>query len=313
MSASEPPSGVTSADATMPRPVDSFLDAKLHYPKVRDGWVPRKRLVDLFDDATRRPVALVAAPAGYGKTTLAAQWLASAGGSRAAAWVSLDAADNDPQRLWSHVATALDRAGCPVVATEVAGFMAGNSGDLVAGILPRLVHAMSAADDIVLILDDFQFVQSAPCREQIEFLIEHLPEPAHLVIVSRADPGLRLGRLRASGLLAEIRAEQLRFTSEEAAQVLLGGAGPGVTADRRAPGGPGPKDGRPASTSRACPSPVGRTLTSWYVSPTGPTASSRRTSWRRCSTRGRNGPASSSSTCRSSTASPPPCATRSPE
>ena len=138
----------------------------------------------------------------------------------AAAWVSLDAADNDPGRLWTHVATALERAGC-ALAPDVAGFMAANSGDLIAGMLPRLVKAMASMDeDVVLILDDFHYLQSAACREQVEFLIENLPEQAHLVIVSRADPGLRLGRLRASGLLAEIRAEQLSFTAEEAAALL---------------------------------------------------------------------------------------------
>ena len=137
--------------------------------------------------------------------------------------MSLDAADNDPQRLWTHVGTALDRAGC-ALAADVDGFMAGNSGDLIAGMLPRLVHAMAAVDDIVLILDDFHFLQSTACREQVEFLIENLPESAHLVIVSRADPGLRLGRLRASGLLAEIRAEQLSFTSR--------GGDPGARAER---------------------------------------------------------------------------------
>ena len=182
-------------------------------------------------------MALIAAPAGYGKTTLAAQWLATGRGGRAAAWVSVDAADNDPGRLWTHVATALERAGC-ALAPDVAGFMAANSGDLIAGLLPRLVNAMASMDeDIVLILDDFHYLQSAACREQVEFLIENLPEQAHLVIVSRADPGLRLGRLRASGLLAEIRAEQLSFDSDEAASVARRRAGPAVSAGPRAPHG----------------------------------------------------------------------------
>ena len=133
--------------------------------------------------------------------------------------MSLDAADNDPGRLWAHVATALDRAGC-ALAPDVAGLMAANSGDLIAGMLPRVVTAMAGAEDVVLILDDFHYVQSAACHDQVEFLIENLPEPAHLVIVTRADPGLRLGRLRASGMLAEIRAQELSFTAEEAAALL---------------------------------------------------------------------------------------------
>jgi LuxR family maltose regulon positive regulatory protein len=199
--------------------VDHFLEAKLHWPQVREGWVERHRLLDRFDRATRRPVTLVAAPAGYGKTTLTAQWLAHGRGDRAAAWVSLDAGDNDPGRLWTHVATALERAGCPLDA-DVASFMAADSGDLIAGVLPKMVNAMAGADDIVLILDDFHYLEAAACRDQVELLIENLPEQAHLVIVSRADPGLRLGRLRASGLLAEIRADELSFNVEEAAALL---------------------------------------------------------------------------------------------
>src|SRR3954451_20679927 len=201
------------------RSVDAFLEAKLHWPKVRERWVDRRRLLDLFDESTQRPVCLVAAPAGYGKTTLAAQWFAGLRGDRVAAWVSLDAADNDPGRLWTHVAAALERAGVPL-ASDV-GFMAGDSGDLSAGVLPKLVNAMAGSvEDVVLILDDFHYLQSAACRDQVEFLIENLPEPAHLVIMTRSDPGLRLGRLRASGLLGEIRAEQLSFTSDEAAALL---------------------------------------------------------------------------------------------
>ena len=116
MSLIEPSSG---PDDRVPphRTVDAFLEAKLHWPRVREGWVDRQRLVDLFDQATRRPVALIAAPAGYGKTTLAAQWLATGRGGRAAAWVSVDAADNDPGRLWTHVATALQRPGVPWLRT----------------------------------------------------------------------------------------------------------------------------------------------------------------------------------------------------
>ena len=102
MSPSEP-SAVPGGPAPPRRSVDVFLEAKLHWPRVREGWVDRRRLLDLFDDSTRRPVCLVAAPAGYGKTTLTAQWLANRRGTRTAAWVSLDAADNDPGRLWTHV------------------------------------------------------------------------------------------------------------------------------------------------------------------------------------------------------------------
>jgi LuxR family maltose regulon positive regulatory protein len=203
-----------------PRSVDQFLEAKLHWPPLRDGWVERARLLDVLDGAVHRPVALVAAPAGYGKTTVLAQWLAARRGERAAAWVSLDAGDNDPARLWTHVATALHRAGCPLP-PGVAGVMVVNSVAVRTRLLPVLVRALSAMHEgITLVLDDFHVIRSTDCHEQVGFLIENLPRSANVVIASRSDPGLRLGRLRAAGDLAELRADDLGFTPEEA-QALI--------------------------------------------------------------------------------------------
>lgn len=202
-------------------PVDSFLETKLHWPPAREDWVERVRLLDRLDSAMDRPVALVAAPAGFGKTTLVAQWLASSRSRRvSAAWVSLDEGDNDPGRLWTHVATALERAGC-WLGHDAAAFMAANGGEVITGVLPRLLNAMAAmAEDIVILLDDFHFVREPACRDQVEFLVEHLPPQAHLVITTRADPGLRLGRLRGAGQLVEIRAADLAFTVDEASSLL---------------------------------------------------------------------------------------------
>ena len=155
--------------------VDPFLEAKLHWPRVHDGWVDRHRLLDLFDLGTRRPVVLVAAPAGYGKTTLAAQWLAERRGTRAAAWISLDEGDNDPGRLWTHVAVALDRAGCSLP-PDVARPLTANNGELSAGALPKLVRALaSLSQQIVILFDDFHFVESAACHEQMGFLSRTSP------------------------------------------------------------------------------------------------------------------------------------------
>jgi ATP/maltotriose-dependent transcriptional regulator MalT len=200
--------------------VDSFLEAKLHWPLPRERWVERARLLDLLDSAASCQVILVAAPAGYGKSTLVAQWLASARRTPAAAWVSLDSGDNDPGRLWTHIATALERAGC-VVADDLAAFMSANSDNVVTSVLPRIVNALAdMREDIVILLDDFHFVQDSACHDQVEFFIEHLPRQAHLLISTRADPGLRLGRVRATGGLAEIRADDLAFNECETANLL---------------------------------------------------------------------------------------------
>ena len=206
------------SDAVVPAPVDQFLEAKLHRPRRRDSWVQRDRLVDALHRGVRHPVTLVAAPAGYGKTTLLAQWLEGAD-RPVTAWVSLDSGDNDPDRLWTHVAAALERAGCLLSGSEPAGVAGADAG--VGAVLPELVNALAAApDDVVLVLDDFHFIESPARHEQVQFLIANLPPQVHLVIVTRSDPGLRLGRLRASSDLAEIRAGELSFTVEEAIELL---------------------------------------------------------------------------------------------
>ena len=198
--------------------VDPFMDAKLHSPPVRDHWLRRERLLGRLDSVVDHRVTLVAAPAGYGKTVLVAQWLEEA--DPRAAWVSLDAGDNDVNRLWAHVATALERAGCRL---EMGSPDHRVSGDSVApgSTLTAIVEALGADQHhTVLVLDDFHFIQDERSHTQVEFLVEHLPPQAHLVILTRADPGLRLGRLRASGGLLEIRADALGFTAAEAGAML---------------------------------------------------------------------------------------------
>ena len=181
----------------------------------------RGRLLAELDHASRLSVVLVAAPAGYGKTTLVAQWLtASRSPAGTAAWLTLDAVDNDPGLLWGHVARALERAGCPL-GDDAAGLVAGHRGDLINGVIPRLLTAMGAMpDEFFLVLDDFHVLQDRTCLEQMDFLVEHLPPQAHLFITTRAAPGLRLGRLRVGGQLAEIRAADLTFTADEMSSLL---------------------------------------------------------------------------------------------
>jgi LuxR family transcriptional regulator, maltose regulon positive regulatory protein len=204
-----------------PKPsADPILDGKLHRPPTRADWVERDRLLELLDRAVERPVTLVAAPAGFGKTTLATQWLASNRAPRVAAWVSLDSRDNDPVRLWTHVAIALERAGCPSD-QDVASFMAAHASEVIAEVLPQLLASIADMDeDLVIFLDDFHFLRDVDCHTQVEFLVENLPQQAHLVVLTRADPGLRIAWLRATGRLSEIRAADLAFTAEETSSLL---------------------------------------------------------------------------------------------
>lgn len=202
------------------QPVDVMLEAKLRPPPTRSEWVARTRLIEELDRATQRPVTLIAAPAGYGKTTAVTQWLASPSGPPLVAWVSLDNSDNDPARLWTHIATALDRAGC-VIAHDIAGFVAAGAHDMLSAVLPRIIDGIAGlSTEITVLIDDFDIVRSAQCNAQIDFLIKHLPEHTHVVLITRADPMLRLGRLRAAGQLSEIRADHLAFDVHEASALL---------------------------------------------------------------------------------------------
>ena len=206
----------------MPARLDAFLEAKLHPPAARTKWVQRDRLMQAMERSTTDfPLTLVAAPAGYGKTTAVAQWLDQMS-DRSLAWVSLDSADNDPVRMWTHIATALERAKC-VFAGGAAGLVAAHSGEITDRVLPEIVNALAEAPvPILLVLDDYHFVRADECHEQMDFLIEHLPPADAILILTRADPALRLGRLRASRRLGEIRADRLSFDRDET-NALLGG------------------------------------------------------------------------------------------
>lgn len=200
---------------------DSILEAKLRPPQTRSAWVIRSRLLEELEHATQRAVTLIAAPAGYGKTTVVAQWLASDLRPKIVAWISLDTADNDPVRLWTNIATALARAGCDI-ARDIVGFVAAGSRDMLTVVLPRIVDALAALpSEITVLIDDFDIVRATECNEQIDFFVKHLPPNAHVVLITRSDPTLRLGRLRAAGQLSEIRADDLAFNTREASALLV--------------------------------------------------------------------------------------------
>jgi len=202
----------------------AVIGTKLRVPSPRPEQVIRPRLFEMLEAGLERKVTLVSAPAGYGKTILLSQWLMSDETNGAFAWVSLDEQDNDPIRLWRHIVESLGR-GVPVKAFGASALAALNvaGAGVVDTVLPRLVNELGEVPQkVTLVLDDYQFATDDGCRESMEFFVEHLPENFHLVLATRSDPPLRLGRLRARGELAEIRTEELAFTEREAAFLLNG-------------------------------------------------------------------------------------------
>jgi LuxR family maltose regulon positive regulatory protein len=181
-------------------------------------------LLELFGEALNRKTTLISAPAGYGKTTLLSQWLEveAEQASLTFAWVSLDEQDNDPIRLWRHIAEALHRVTPEEdFAADVIGRVSVVGQGLVEITLPMLINDIAALPQrMVLVLDDHQFITEDDCHNSVAFFLEHLPENIHLILSSRSDPQLPLGRLRARGELNEIRTYQLAFTEEEAATLL---------------------------------------------------------------------------------------------
>jgi LuxR family transcriptional regulator, maltose regulon positive regulatory protein len=197
---------------------DALLATKLHLPRARPGLVPRPRLLDQLDHGMTCELVLVCTPAGFGKTTLVADWARTS--RRPVAWLSLDEADNDPVRFWRHVAAALDRAR-PGIASPVAGLLQGQQSASLQAVAATLVNELAGVtEEVVLVLDDYHLVQAQSVHQSLGFLLEHLPASLRLVVASRADPPLPLARLRARGQLAELRERDLRFSSEEAAELL---------------------------------------------------------------------------------------------
>jgi LuxR family maltose regulon positive regulatory protein len=206
---------VTPTDPSVEAPL---LATKLHPPRRRRTIVERPRLTDLAARSRTRALTLVSAPAGFGKTTLVADWFAE---SATTAWVSLDARDNDPNRFWTYVVAALDGAA-PDLSTD-AGPLLHTAGLPLDVVVATLINDLeTAALDLVLVLDDYHVIDSTEIHDSVTFLLEHLPPQIRLVIATRADPPLPLASLRADGDLLEIRAANLRFTPDETTSYLAG-------------------------------------------------------------------------------------------
>jgi LuxR family maltose regulon positive regulatory protein len=208
-----------------------LLATKLYIPSVRKNLVPRRRLIQMLNDAWQQEInlALVSASAGYGKTTLVTEWVQ--GLQTKSAWLSLDEADNDPVWFLTYLLAALQQIDRSI--GEKTRPMLQSPQPLPPEVvLTALVNEIAIIPTpFILVLDDYHLIQTLHIHRQLDFLVEHQPPQMHLVIITREDPPLPLARLRARGQMAEIRQNDLRFLPEECADFLRRVMGLNLTAD----------------------------------------------------------------------------------
>jgi LuxR family maltose regulon positive regulatory protein len=196
--------------------------------------VARPRLTARLNEGLTRPLTLLSAPPGFGKTTLLSEWVAQA--KLPVAWLVQDANDNDPVRFWSYFIAALQQIDASIGSSSLAllqlpGSTASESilealvneidalaGDRLTEPVPGKIAGSRA--DFILVLDDYHVIETPAIQQQMSFLLDHLPQHMHLMISTRADPPLHLARLRARDQLNELHERDLRFTTAEVTQFL---------------------------------------------------------------------------------------------
>src|SRR5450755_2046685 len=199
-------------------PVFDLFAAKLLRPLLRPGTVCRLPLIERLARGDRCPIVSVVAPAGYGKTTLLSQWAERNG--QAFAWVTVDEGDNDPKVLLTYVAQALDAV--EPIDGRVFDALASPVSSVPGSVVPRLGSAFSSmTSPVVLLLDDVHTLHNRECRAALSVLADHVPGGSRLALAGRAEPPLRIARLRAEGRILEIGPGDLSLTPEEASSLLL--------------------------------------------------------------------------------------------
>ncbi|MCU1458468.1 MAG: ATP-dependent transcriptional regulator, MalT-like, LuxR family [Actinomycetia bacterium] len=207
-----------------------LLETKLHIPRRPAARVARPRLSERMGGDAPSTLTLVSAPAGFGKTTVLTEWLDSLPAGLSRAWLSLDPRDNDSVSFWTYVVAALRTAAGNAFGAATLSLLQSSQAPLDAVIATLLNELTTVSDDVVLVLDDYHVIEAPDVHESVAYLLDRLPAPIHLVIATRADPPLPLGRLRVDGRMTEIRAADLRFTAGETEAYLERSAGATLSA-----------------------------------------------------------------------------------
>ena len=195
-----------------------LLRTKLHRPPVPADYVHRSRILEYLDRGRARPLTLVSAPAGYGKSVLISSWLDTC--DRPGGWVSLDEQDNDLRRFLAYFLSAI-QAVFPAAGLETLSMLKAQDLPPVPVLTHSLINDLDQIEDhFILVLDDFHLIHEKSVNRFLRELLRHPPRFMHLVIISRRDPFLPTFSLRARAMLTEVRTHDLRFTADETAEFL---------------------------------------------------------------------------------------------
>ena len=190
----------------------------------RPGTVVRQAMLDRLEEGISAKYVLLVAPAGWGKTSLLCDWYSSRETERTA-WLSVDQGDNDPASFWAHVIAAVNKV-CPGIGAAALDLLSAPGVKTANAVLSPVINDFASIPaPVTLILDDYHLISNQEIQDCMAFLVEHLPPALRLVLASRSDPALPLARLRARGQMAEIRADELRFSEAETTQLLNGTVG----------------------------------------------------------------------------------------
>lgn len=186
-----------------------LIRTKIQTPLVPENHIARPVLFERLGAVHDPALVLVSAPAGFGKSTTISAWGQTL--EQATAWFALDAGDNDPARFWSYVLAAIRSVGVELSAGVSQTISAGSE-----AVATALINALvERATPLTLVLDDYHIITERSIHDAVALLLDHMPAGVTLVMITRADPPFPLGRLRARGQMVELRAADLRFTSNE--------------------------------------------------------------------------------------------------
>ena len=199
------------------------LSTKFYVPPIQSSLVRRSRLVQVLENGYRtgKRVALVCAPAGFGKTTIVREWIKSTGPAKLFGWLSLDNGDNDPIRFLIYLVSAIQRVNAEIGKSILAALNSTQIPPLL-DLVETLINEISLeSDPFLIVLDDYHLIKKAEVHSLLQFLLQRQPDALHLVIITREDPPFSLPRMRVQRQITEIRERDLRFTLPEAQAFLV--------------------------------------------------------------------------------------------